>query len=132
MLTRSKKGGHMAFTRSTRIRLAVLGVLVGLFGLAAWSFEKEYGSGTNFMVEQRAGGAAIVYDVDETSTDASSQTGTNPVFEGSEEEAMAYIEERRSQGLNFTLPITALGLGGLLLLASAAPWRRFRRNSSPV
>lgn len=82
----------MAVSMKSRVLIAVVGLLVAFVGWVAWSIEGEYGSGTLFVVETHQDGSAIVYDVDE-------QEGTRtPVFEGSQQEAVAFMERRRSEG----------------------------------
>jgi hypothetical protein len=95
----------------------LVGLAVGLVGLFAWSFEQEYGSGTNFAIENRDG-TLVVYDVDE-------QAGTeSPVFEGPAQEAHAYIERRRAEGESFVIPGLIVALGAVLVVAGLLPFRR--------
>lgn len=95
-----------------RVGLVVVGLVVVFGGMVAWSFEDEYGSNTNFAVQGPPGGNVVVLAVDE-------QAGTNtPVFEGPEEEGLAYIEQRRSVGKDFLVPGLVIAAGALLVLAA--------------
>jgi hypothetical protein len=96
--------------------MAVLGLLVVMAGGIWWSFESTYGSGLNFVVEA-TGEDATVYEVDETGNRTS-------IFEGTAEEAAAYIERRQSEGTNVLLPGLVIGVGALLMLAALIPSRR--------
>lgn len=60
----------------------------------------------------RSKGNVVVLEVDE-------QSGTNtPVFEGPEEEALAYIEQRRSVGKDFLAPGLVVAAGAPLVLTA--------------
>lgn len=92
-----------------RAGLAVVGLLVLLVGWAARDIEAEYGSGLNFSIFNAAGGDFVVSEVDE-------QRGTSTVvFSGSQEEAAAYTDKRRSDGVNQLLPSLVIGTGVLIL-----------------
>lgn len=102
-------------SKSARIALMSVGALVLLFAYVAWAVEREYGSDTNFELETDETGTTIVYDVDE-------QAGTRTVvFEGSIEEAQAYVDDRREQGKSFVVPGSLLALGAALLLLGLRP-----------
>jgi hypothetical protein len=106
-----------------RVALAVVGVIVVFVGFVAWSLEDEYGSGLNFSLSSRAGGPWIVSEVD-------GQNGTSVVrFEGSQEDATAYMEERRSAGENFLIPGLVI-VGGAILIVVAIFWPHFSRFRS--
>ena len=113
----------MAVSMKSRVLIAVVGLLVAFVGWVAWSIEGEYGSGTPFVVETHQDGSAIVYDVDE-------QEGTRtPVFEGSQQEAVAFMERRRSEGENFLLPALIIVAGALLVVVALVPLRRLRKHA---
>lgn len=113
----------MVLSTRYRVLIAVLGLLVAFVGLVAWSIEGEYGSDTNFVVETHHNRPAIVYDVDE-------QQGTRtPVFEGSKQEALAYIERRRSEGENFLLPGLIIAAGAMLVVLALVPLGRLRKHA---
>jgi hypothetical protein len=105
------------WTKSTRVLVGVIGVVVALAGLLWWTLEAEYGSGLNFEVVG-AGDAATVYEVDETAG------ARRSVFEGTEEEALAYIERRQGEGENLLFPGLVVGAGALLILMALIPARR--------
>jgi hypothetical protein len=101
-----------------RVVLVLLSLVVAFVGYVAWSIEDEYGSGTNFAVEHpQDGTTVIVYDVDE-------QNGQTKVFEGSMQEAEAYMEQRRAEGESFVVPGLILALGAVLLIVALLPSRR--------
>lgn len=113
----------MVLSMRYRVVIAVLGLLVALVGVVAWSIEGEYGSGTNFLVETHQDGPAIVYDVDE-------EKGTRTqVFEGSPREAVAYMERRKSEGENFLLPALVIVAGAMLVVLALVPLGRPRKHA---
>jgi hypothetical protein len=99
------------FSKANRKVLGVIGLVVVVIGLAAWSWQSTYG-GTEFGgVEIGPDGAAQVY---------------NPhgqvVFEGTEEEAEVFIQEAQGGFGVFLVPGLIIGLGAaLIVLAVAAP-----------
>src|SRR5262245_21317150 len=105
---------------SYRIGIAVLGIVVVLIGLFAWSIENEYGSGLNFTLEGEPGGTTVVYE---------DQTGRTPVFEGTQEEAFAYMDRRRSAGESFVIPAVIITVGAAIVLLAFVPWRRLRSGA---
>ena len=74
-------------SKRVRIALAVSGVLVLLLGLALWSTEAEYGSGLNYTIVVEG----------ETATVFEETAGEVAQFD-SNEEAVAYTEEKRAEG----------------------------------
>jgi len=109
---------------AARIALALVGVVLLVSSFVGWAIENEYGSGTNFAIEGQGQGNVIVFDIDE-------QAGTRArVFEGSTEEAQAYIEQRQAEGKSFLFPGSLLALGGVLLLVAVLyPRKRKVRNA---
>jgi hypothetical protein len=96
---------------ANRKALGVIGLVVIVIGLAAWSWQSTYG-GTEFGgVEIGPDGAAQVYNPD-----------GEVVFEGTEEEAEAFIEDAQGGFGVFLVPGLIIGLGAaLIILAVAAP-----------
>ena len=111
----------MRLSMASKVMLVILGLLVIFGGWVAWTIEDEYGSGTNFKVQTSQDGAVIVYDVDEQGTDAM-------VFEGSEQEAQAYMEQRRAEGKSFVVPGVVIAVGALLLVGALVAPRRSRKH----
>ncbi len=98
----------------------LVGLVVALVGWFAWSIEQEYGSGTNFYLEMKPGHMVVVYDVDE-------QAGTrSPVFEGSSQDAEAYMERRRAEGESFVIPGLIIAFGVVLVVVGLLPLQRMR------
>lgn len=95
-----------------RMLLVLVGLVVMFAGLVAWGVEDEYGSDTNFKIEIRPEGRAFVYDVDEQA-----QSGS-PVFEGTAQEAAAYVDRRRAEGESFVVPALIVGAGATLVVVS--------------
>ncbi len=98
-------------SNANRKVLGVIGVVVIVAGLAAWSWQGTYG-GTEFGgVEIGPNGAAQVFAPD-----------GQVVFEGTEQEAEAFIEEAQGGFGVFLVPGLMIGLGAaLIILAVAAP-----------
>ena len=94
-----------------RKTLVVIGLVLVVIGLAAWAWQSTYG-GTEFGgVEIGPDGVAQVYDPD-----------GQVVFEGTEEEADAFIEEAQGGFRVFLVPGLIIGLGAaVIILAIAAP-----------
>ena len=94
---------------ANRKALGVIGLVVIVIGLAAWSWQSTYG-GTEFGgVEVSSDGAAQVYDPD-----------GQVVFEGTEEEAAAFIEEGQGGFGVFLVPGLIIGLGAALIILAVA------------
>jgi hypothetical protein len=108
-------------SRAARVAIGVLGGLVVLVGLVAWSLESEYGSGLNFSTESD-GTVHRVFEVDEQAPD--SEDRFIVVFEGTEEEASAYIEQRRAEGTNLVIPGLIIGVGVLIVIVALIPIRK--------
>ncbi len=105
----------MKWSRATRVAVGVLGGLVVLIGLGVWSLESEYGSGLNFSVEFD-GTVHRVFEVDEQAPEPEDRSTV--VFEGTEQEAMSYIEQRRAEGTNRIIPGVIIGVGTLMVIAA--------------
>ncbi|MET0564947.1 MAG: hypothetical protein ABW021_00685 [Acidimicrobiia bacterium] len=90
----------------------MIGLVVIVIGLAAWSWQSTYG-GTEFGGVEIGpdGAAAQVYNPE-----------GEVVFEGTEAEAEAFIEEAQGGFGVFLVPGLIIGLGAaLIILAVAAP-----------
>lgn len=111
----------MKLSRAVRVAVGVLGGLVVLVGVGVWSLGSEYGSGLNFS-SQTDGTVHRVLEVDEQAPDTEGRFTV--VFEGTEEEAAAYIEQRRAEGTNLVIPGLIIGVGGLIVLAALVPTRK--------
>lgn len=108
---------------SARVALAVIGLVVIMFGLGAWAFETEYG-GNGVGGMELSDGVTRVFDVDEQSVDADGHQVTTIVFEGTEEEAQAFAHKRWQEGRNYLIPGLVIGLGGLLFIGAFMPGRK--------
>ncbi len=111
----------MKLSRASRIAVGVLGGLAVLVGLGAWSLESEYGSGLNFSVESD-GTVHRVFEVDEQAPNPEDRLTV--AFEGTEEEATAYIEQRRTEGTSLVIPGLIIGVGVLAVIAASFPIRK--------
>ncbi len=110
------------FTSRIPTPIRVVGFVVGfvafLFGMAWASYVEIYGVGANYMLEE-SGDAGRVVLVDE---EAQRET---VVFEGTVDEAEAYIEDRQASGGDTTVPHTTAAVGGLITLAAMGlGWRK--------
>jgi hypothetical protein len=102
---------------ATRKALVVIGLVLTVIGLAAWAWQSTYG-GTEFGgVEIGRDGAAQVYDPD-----------GQVVFEGTEEEAEAFIEEAQGGFGVFLVPGLIIGLGAALIILAVAALTREPNN----
>lgn len=119
----------MKLSRATRVAVGVLGGLVVLVGLGLWSWESEYGSGLDFSTESD-GTVHRVLEVDEQAPD--SEDRRTVVFEGTEEEALAYIEQRRAEGTNLVIPGLIIGVGALIVIAALIPIHKTTLNEVEV
>lgn len=98
-----------------RVVLVVIGLITVLAGLAAWSFETEYGSGSNWAIES-VDGISNLYAVDEQAPDAEGHPGTSLILRGTEAEVDAYIADYEAAGRTYTLPGLIVGSGVLLMI----------------
>jgi hypothetical protein len=105
-------------SRSVRIVLIVLGLLVLLGGAFAWSVEGEYGSRLDFSTKPRDGQTAVF----------EAQSGEEPVFVGSRDEVFEYMEERRAAGESFVVPGAIIAVGVILLAVGVFAGRRTERS----
>lgn len=106
---------HMS--KGKRIAFGVTGLLVGLCGLALWSLESEYG-GNGVGGSETSNGVTRVFDIDEQAIDSEGRAVTTIVFEGTEAEANAYIEQRSKEGRNYVIPSLTLGFGVVLMVGA--------------
>lgn len=107
-------------TRSIRVLIGVLGVFAVLVGLALWSLETEYG-GNGVGGSESFNGVTRVFDVDEQSVDAEGHPVTTIVFEGTEAEAQAFMEQRWNEGRNYAIPAVTIAIGAILVLGAFLP-----------
>jgi hypothetical protein len=114
-------------SRAARVAVGVLGGLVVLVGLGVWSLGSEYGSGLNFSTESD-GTIHRVLEVNEQALETEDRSTV--VFEGTEEEASAYIEQRRAEGTNLVIPGLIIGVGALLVIAALIPTRKTRPSGA--
>ena len=106
-----------------RMGIGLVGVLVILVGLAAWSLETEYG-GNSVGGSETAGDVTRVFDIDEGSLDSEGHPVTTIVFEGTEAEAESFMKARWGEGRNYVYPAIVIGAGVLLLAGAFVPVRR--------
>ena len=106
-------------SRFARIGLIVLGLVGVLGGLVAWSIEDSYGSGLDYSLMPREG-RTYVYE---------EETGEEPVFVGSREEAFEYMEQKRASGESFVLPGAIIATGAILVIVGAFAGRRMTRTA---
>ena len=107
-------------SKRVRIALAVSGVLVLLLGLALWSTEAEYGSGLNYTIVVEG----------ETATVFEETAGEVAQFD-SNEEAVAYTEEKRAEGANYLIPGLVIAAGAALIVVSLVSVRRTKQEAPP-
>ena len=107
-------------SRRGRIVLIVLGLVVVLGGVFAWTVEDEYGSGLDFSTRPRDGQTAVF----------EAQAGDEPVFVGSQDEASEYMERERAAHESFVLPAVIIAVGAILVLAGALTGRGSRHPAS--
>jgi hypothetical protein len=88
------------------------------------------GSGTDFFVKTEGDDSVVVYDVNEEREQARTK-----VFQGTMQEAAAYIERRRAEGESFLIPglVIVAGVGSLLssallVVMGGSASRRAERN----
>lgn len=116
----------MKLSRATRVAVGVLGGLVVLVGLGVWSLGSEYGSGLNFSTESDG----TIHRVFEVNEQAPETEDRSVVFEGTEEEASAYIDQRRAEGTNLVIPGPIIGVGALIVITALIPTRKTRPNGA--
>jgi hypothetical protein len=72
-------------------------------------------------------GTAVVYAVDEQVQDSEGHPMQVPVFEGSEQEALAYMEQK-SGDPNLSLPQVLMPIGVLLVVVALIPLRKTKQG----
>lgn len=93
-------------SRTGRIVLIALGLVIVFGGVFAWTVEDEYGSGLDFSTEPRDGQTAV----------HEAQAGSEPVFVGTRDEAFEYMERRRAAGESFVVPGAIIAVGAILVV----------------
>ncbi len=112
-----------------RIILAILGLIALFAGVAAWSLETEYGGDSTVgSMEFLSDGTVRVYDVDEQVTDAEGHPEKTLVFEGTQEEADAWVAQHQDQGRNYLIPAVIILLGVVLVGSALFPSRLGREK----
>jgi hypothetical protein len=89
--------------------------------LFVWTVEDQYGSRLDFTLKLRDG-QTYVYE---------SQTGSEPVFVGSRDEANEYMEQRRAAGESFVVPGAIIAAGAILVIVGVLAGRRTVRSPPP-
>lgn len=110
-------------SRTARIGLIALGIVVVFVGIVAWSIEDTYGHGLDFSTRP-ADGQVAVYEA---------SAGEEPVFSGSPEEAFEYMDERRATGKSFVVPALIIAAGAILVIvgAIAGRWAERAETTTP-
>jgi hypothetical protein len=112
--------------RSTpkRIGIIVVGLIIGLVGLAAWSLEQDAGGGWNAgYIEPGPGDMYSVHEFDENYQGGTEEPATFVVFTGTADEARAYVDSR-SQAKNFVVPGVIIAVGVILVIVALIPSRK--------
>jgi hypothetical protein len=110
-----------------RTALVVAGLAVLFFGWVS-AISAEYPSGPNFSTHIQ-GDTAVVYTVDEQVQDTEGHPLEVPVFEGSEQEALAYTEQQ-SEDAGFRVPQTFMIVGAVLVVVAFIPLRKTKQDES--
>lgn len=106
-----------------RVVLGILGLIALLVGVAAWGLETEYGGGSTVgSMEFLPDSTVRVYNVDERVTDVEGPAQVL-VFEGTQEEADAWVAQQEGQGRNYLIPALIILLGVVLVGAAMVPSR---------
>jgi hypothetical protein len=108
--------GVMAMRVMHRAMLVVFGLILVFAGLVAWGIEDEYGSGLNFFVVEGPATTTVYEESD----------GRRLLFEGTPQEARAYMERARAARESFLVPSLIIALGAVLVVVGLVPWRRLR------
>ena len=109
--------GHSGY----RIAIAVLGVIVFVFGWVT-AISAGYTSGSDFTMLSQDG-MSVVYSVDEQVQDSEGHPLQVPVFEGSEQGALAYMEQQ-STDAELLVPRVFNVAGVLLVVVALIPLRK--------
>jgi hypothetical protein len=105
----------------------VVGLAILLFGWIA-AISAGYASNANFTMESH-GGTAVVYAVDEQVQDSEGHPLQVRVFEGSEQEALAYGDAQLTDP-DFSGPHAIMIAGVLLVIVAFVPIRMGKPNVS--
>ena len=120
----------MKLSAPKRIGIIVLGLVIGLAGIAAWGLEQDAGGGWNAgYMEGEPGGVYTVYEYDESYQGGTEEPTTIVVFSGTEEEARAYFDSR-AQDKNFVVPGLMIAAGASLIILAVLPSRKEKEESA--
>jgi hypothetical protein len=106
-------------SRGARIGLVLLGVLVLLTGLFLWAMESEYGADLNYTIVIEDGTATVFEET----------AGEVAQFD-SNDEAVAYTEQKRAEGANYLLPGLVITSGIALLVLGLVGFRSSKQEVS--
>ncbi len=107
-------------SRRARVGLVLLGFLVLLTGLFLWSVESEYGAELNYTIVIEDGTATVFEET----------AGEVAQFE-SNDEAVAYTEQKRAEGANYLLPGLVIASGIAVVVLGLVGFRSTKQEDSP-
>ena len=120
----------MKLSAPKRIGIIVLGLVIGLAGIAAWGLEQDAGGGWNAgYIEGEPGGVYTVYEYDANYQGGTEEPVDAVVFSGTEEEARAYFDSK-AQNKNFAVPAVLIAAGASPMILAVVPSRREKEEST--
>jgi hypothetical protein len=105
------------------VAIVAAGLAVLFFGWVS-AISAEYSSSPNFTMESH-GGTAVVYTVDEQVQDSEGHPTQVAVFEGTEQEALAY-GDAQFKDPDFSGPHALMIVGVLLVIVAFIPLRKVK------
>ena len=106
-------------SRGARVGLVLVGFLVLLTGLFLWSVESEYGADLNYTIVIEDGTATVF----EESAGEVSRFDSN-------DEAVAYTEQKRAEGVSYLLPGLVIASGIAVVVLGLVGFRSTKQVDS--
>ena len=113
-----------------RIILGISGVIALIVGIGLWALETEYG-GEGVCGSETIGSVTRVFDCPGEQADAEGHLITTIVFEGTEAEALEFMDQRSSEGRNYLIPGLIFAVGAILLIGAVLPPIGKREDVNP-
>lgn len=107
-------------SKGARVGLVIFGLLVVVTGLFLWAMESEYGADLNYTIVIEDGIATVFEET----------AGEVAQFD-SNDEAVAYTEQKRAEGANYLLPGLVIASGMAVVVIGLVGFRSTKQEDAP-
>ena len=118
-------------SRSSSLALLAVGFAITLAGLVFYAVESEYGWGLNLAMEVQSNGPTRDINPEAATRVWDADTG-QVLFEGTHEDADAFVRSERARRTNVLLPAIVIVVGGATVMAgivtAGMAWKRRSRK----